>query len=127
MRSLLLFFIFFSLISCEKNTCDQAICTEEFRTVTIQIIDSLGNDVLLDSSVVIRQADQQLIQTNAQYALEGYYDVLTDNQKDKTTDNGETFIFKGFLDNVVVVNEPFVINKYCCHINYISGKTIVTL
>lgn len=58
---------------------------------------------------------------------DNYYTVLTDTYQKQMEGKTETFWFKGFVNDSLVINEPFVISADQCHISYVSGKTEVQL
>lgn len=111
-------------IDCSKN---DVACTEEFATIVIELVDSDGNPYILDSYKTIKKSEQEVIVINDDFSNNKYYPVLNDLHKNKTTFEGEIFIFEGVNNNVVVVSEEFVINADCCHINLVSGNTKIIL
>jgi hypothetical protein len=129
-----------ALYSCEpenkQNDCQQAICTADFRSVAIKVVDKNHKIVRLDRHTTFRKRDNQLIYTE-DYLLSpqdtffvyqfGIYPIFTDSHKNFTTFNGEEFIFEGVKNNQVIVRESFVIGKDCCHIARISGKDSVVV
>lgn len=133
MKNLSLTIIFVTLLfqSCMKgdevNECS-GICTEEFRTITIEIIDSEGNPVALDSFRVINTANGnelnlRINESEFQYLREnGTYPIFSDLFSGEFRQREITINFKGFIDEVEVVSSNYEVGADCCHVYYISGE-----
>ena len=111
----------------EVDDCN-GICTEEFRTITIEIKDAEGNPVALDSFRVINTANDNELSTgmNASefdYFREiGTYPIFSDLYSQEFRKREITINFKGFIDEVEIVNENYEVGADCCHVYYISGE-----
>lgn len=132
-RIFIVFIVVISFLagSCDKNnSCDNTMCTMEYKTVSI-ILDDITmppvartltkfytknkmNDTLINTSVGATPADFD------RYRLYGY-PVVSDGQIPKQTDS-LTVAFFGEVNDVVVVQETFVVGHDCCHIFKIRGK-----
>jgi hypothetical protein len=55
------------------------------------------------------------------------YWVLDDSWQDELKGTKETFVFKGIINNKVVVNETFIFRGGECHVEKIYGKTEVDI
>ena len=122
--------IILTTFSCETGTnCAQnQVCTEEFRTVSVKIIDQNQNPVELDSSYVTREVDSKTYRfPTDDWPLEGFYIVLTDLEMDEVDKKGSTFILSGFEGGQEVVHEEYVIGHDCCHIELLAGNTELTI
>jgi len=107
-----------ALSSCNDDEPNP--CTEEFRTVGIEITGKT-----LDNWYTVRESTQDtfLIGTSFQNT----YAVLDDNFQRTLANKQEDFAFHGVISDSVWVKEVFVISADACHINYISGKLKVVL
>lgn len=107
-----------SFTSC--STDEPSPCTEEFRTVGIEITGQT-----LDNWYTVRESTQDtfLIGTSFQNT----YAVLDDNFQQTLANKEEDFTFHGVISDSVWVKEIFVISADACHINYVSGKLKVDL
>lgn len=96
----------------------------EFRSVTIEV-----NGGVLDSYHTLRVSTGDIINIEEDPLgfFENIYTVLNDNYLSLIVNKTETFIFKGYINDQLVVEEPFVISGDQCHINYVSGNTQVDL
>lgn len=105
--------------SCKKDIA----CTEEYRYITITV-----QGEPLDAFYTIRDCNADTIRY-AYDSLMGHqtYVVLADNYQPEIRNKTEHFSFKGFINNSLVVDEPFVIKANDCHIEYVSGNTTVQL
>ena len=130
-----LLFLTLGIGSCIKNnSCDNVACTMEYRTISILLNDitmppiartltkfytkNKINDTLINTSVGATPADFD------RYRLYGY-PVVSDGQIPKQTDS-LTVEFFGEINDVVVVQETFVVGHDCCHIFKIRGKESAT-
>lgn len=111
----------------DTDHCGNMACTEEFRTVTITINNELGEAFELDSFKTIVKRSQEEFTNDDSFSDDGVYSILNDSQKDYTSFDGETFVFEGMKNGLIVVSEEFVINKDCCHISYVSGNTNIII
>ena len=116
--------LFFSACSDDDDAnTDQLNCTADFQFVTIEVI----GDTLTDF-FTLRQSNGDTIRHEDQYLpFELTYIVLTDNFRDELQNTQENFIFKGFIEDSLVVEEPFEIGAGRCHIAKVSGKDKVQL
>lgn len=110
-------------------------CTMEYRTISINVTDTLGNPYSLDVYRTKR------LNTGAVYDLQtlsdswsdslrraqGSYPVLDDSYTNSTHVCGESFEFLGYRDSLLVVSQILEIKNNCCHIELISGNTNVTV
>jgi len=127
MRILIAFFIL--SIYCQScdffsdDPNDQIACTEEFRTITVTITGGT-----LDDFYTIRKSTEETIRYSKEDGLtENYYPILDDSYQSKFVNSRETFTFIGVINEVVVVEENYVIAADFCHINLVSGKTEIDL
>ena len=126
----LIFFLF--LFGCNnrdnnKSNCENIACTLEFRTITVHIIDDLANPVALEGIKVtisengnditreISDLEWQMFRQNGTYPLFGD-EYTKDYQNMKLEIN-----FKGFINDLEVVNSDFIVGADCCHVLLISG------
>lgn len=137
-------FIGLVILACNKNSrvdddCGSGckpnrVCTEEFRSLMVQVVDRAGAGVDLDSFKVIRVRDQKVILDNHKWQpspgvsyIPGVYLMYSDAYMEATSVCGEDFVFKGYLDNEAVANGVFKIAHDCCHINRVSGETKIVI
>ena len=119
-----------AVIGCNKSTeeCPQdQMCTEEFRFITLEARDTAQAPSLLDSVHTVVSATGAVVHPMEQMMDPGIYIVLSDNEKNLSSLDGDTFLFHGFKGGELKVTEQFVIRHDCCHINLVSGSTSVTI
>ena len=119
-----------AVIGCNKSTeeCPQdQMCTEEFRFITLEARDTAQAPYLLDSVHTVVVESGAVVHPMDQMMDPGTYIVLSDNEKNLTSLAGDTFSFNGFKGGELIVTERFVIRHDCCHINWVSGNTSVTI
>jgi uncharacterized membrane protein len=109
------------LLACNKT--DKTACTMEFRTVTIKV---LGKK--LTHWVTIRNSNSQRLNFGKLFEMDSLTYIVLDDSFQKTIENQtEKFTFKGYKNDLEVVNEVFTIGADKCHIYYIDGKQEVSL
>lgn len=126
-------FVLLSAISCRSskknnNPCNSnVICTEMFAMITIQVKDTTGNGIKLDSAYTLRTGDNEKLYLEHNTFIDGAYVVLDDNYQQKLANKKDTFRFVGYKNGSQIINEPFIISADCCHISKESGNTEVIL
>lgn len=114
------------LLSISSMACkdDPVACTMEFRTVTVTV-----NGPSLTNYYTLRASTGDTIRIGAENVggMSGVYPILDDSFQSVLAGRSENFIFKGFIDDSLVVNESYGIAADQCHINYVSGPLQVTL
>lgn len=114
------------LPSCMRDS-DECICTKEFRTVTVYVIDDMNNPV---ENLVTTIMDEN----GKEYGLSeppfftGYYSVMTDVYVNDFTIHPKKILFEGIKDSLTVNAEFFINTDECnCHINKVSGPDTLVL
>lgn len=123
------------LLSCtHSHNDDDRMCTMEYRTLTITVVDSLSRPVLLDHPLVLKTGTGIMIdftlENPGQDSInrrQGIYTLFTDGKMALTSRNGTEFRFQGQKDGTTIVNEPYIIANDGCHINLISGRMLVVI
>jgi hypothetical protein len=100
-------------------------CTEEYRIIDFQIM----GDSLTDFYTIRQSNPTDTIRIESDRSAYGanFYPVLEDNYLPKLKNSQDTFHFIGEINQVVVVNEVFVISADQCHISKVSGSKIIYL
>jgi ABC-type Fe3+-hydroxamate transport system substrate-binding protein len=112
--------------SCNRNK----ICTQEFCLIYINIKDSLGKAVILDSNYteIINTNERIIEKTDSLDKINGSYLFFTDSQKEIIPENKETELkFIGIIGFVRVIDEKYILTQDGCHIKLLSGKTNIIL
>lgn len=112
------------LTSCICKPGDLDICTQELRTIMINVTTPAHHPAALDSAFTTRANGEKI---TYQYQGGGYYTVLDDTYHAKLKNNRDNFTFHGYRGGVKVVQEPFVISADNCHIRKVSGKDSVVV
>jgi hypothetical protein len=120
----------FTFFSCEdENVNDDdcnleaRICTEEFRTVSLEITTPDGDPVILDDFYTFLDS-----RTKFEFELDefqqgtGRYPVITDQELEELDREGTTLIFVGEKDGSNLVEHQMVIGHDCCHVILIEGE-----
>lgn len=113
---ILLFLTMALLYSCRD--AGNVFCTEEFRTITIEI-----KGETLDDFYTIRASTNDTINYSIDSDWYGsFYPLLDDLYKDKIKNKTEIFIFEGIIADSVVIREEYEIYSDECHVYYVSGE-----
>lgn len=118
--------IFPRCIKDNSTDCNNTLCTTEFRSVVILIKNSSDNSpVVLTSYKVILTSNNLDITTYDSNLGDnnGYYIVATDATSGLKRNSNNEVEFQGFINNTLVIQKQFVINRDCCHITLVSGDT----
>lgn len=112
------------LLSCtEKEEACIGLCTEEFRSIVVQIEYSAGEPVILDSFEVIditNGRDITLQQDDFQRDR-GIYSIFNDRYVADYRQQQIQIKFTGFIDGREVVSEIYKVGADCCHVFHILG------
>lgn len=113
-----------------KTASDKEVigCTAEFRAFTVSIKDGAKKPVKLDNySVTNLETGKDITIPYKEFSSNdklGIYPIINDSTKiSKKT----TVEFKGYINNELVVKEPYQVSKGSCHVNLHSGNTSITL
>ncbi|SMG28561.1 hypothetical protein SAMN05661096_01713 [Marivirga sericea] len=116
-----------SMLACEDENSDDCdfeskICTEEFKSVTLEIKDMDGNPVVLDDFYTFLDSRQKYeFQLNDPQEGRGIYPVITDSEIPELESEGTVFIFVGEINGKNVVEHQMVIGHDCCHVQLLEG------
>lgn len=118
---------------CESDCNPNRACTEEFRSLFVQVVNKANNAVQLDSFVFVRLRDNQTIAGSNKPDMigttgeVGRYLLFSDSKMNETSRCGEDFEFRGYLNKQSVANSVYKIAHDCCHINLIAGDTKIII
>ncbi len=137
---LLVLGLFFFAMACvevdvEKHPCQPpVICTEIYKTVSVQLKYENGEAVRLDSFRLIRLPEEKNItpeyseQQLDSYRNYGSYPVATDSDLSKFPKfTPIRILFEGFIEGNKVVSSEYVVNFDCCHVEWISGERDIVI
>jgi methionine synthase II (cobalamin-independent) len=109
---------------CEENK----ICTEEFRTISLEITNQDGDAVVLDDFYTFLDSRKKFEYTLNDFHTEnGIYPVLTDAEMDEVERQGTTLIFVGEKAGKNIVEHQMVIGHDCCHVILIEGDDKIVI
>ena len=123
--------LFLLFQSCsEKDKECSGVCTEEYRTIVVEIKDSEGQPVVLDSFKVVelRTGRDLTIEPGDTYMRErGFYPIFSDRYAREYKQQELQIKFIGNIGGVEVVSEVYKVGADCCHIYYVSGDLELVL
>ena len=115
------------LMSCgnDDECSGNLICTTEFRTVLLEVLNSDGTMVVFDDFTVTN------LQTNETISLEwepgDHYPIADDSMRGELPSAGNQLEFVGFINGQEVLRQIFLVGADCCHIVLLDGETTVRL
>jgi hypothetical protein len=130
MRNTFLFVTILLLLLASCNREKEKMCTDEFRFIIVNIKDSSGNAVRLDSNYTVLIPINRIIQvkTDTIFFKNGTYVLITDSERELIKEDEETEIrFVGFKNSDQIVDKKFIVTQDGCHIQLLSGITDITL
>jgi hypothetical protein len=101
-------------------------CTEEFRSIVVSIKHESDNtDFVLTDYKVIRLSDNKDITITDDYLTDnnGHYQITNDLKLDLFKFKNTEVEFKGYLNEVLVIQKRLTITSDCCHISRVEGET----
>ncbi|MFS4466650.1 hypothetical protein [Maribacter sp. 2210JD10-5] len=121
---------------CSNNTlqdCTGGVCTEEFVSITISIMDVSGNPVKLDSyKAILEDTDQNIApelsnMDNDSFGENGIYVIFSDRFA-KDYQNKRTMLnFIGIKNDQEIISSVFEVGADCCHVKLLSGNRDIIL
>jgi len=127
--------ILFSMLNlkCDDDNpviCEYIACTMEYRTVSVSLKHIADNTPYqLSDFKVLRVSDNTDITPpgDSYAALNGYYPVATDSNREMFRFKNVEVEFYGYLTDNLVVQKRFTITADCCHISLVEGETTIYL
>lgn len=121
--------LFFAQCKNTQSTCEQTMCTMEFRFVNVSIKDNSGKLFIADK-VETYSDNGQLIhaQSSPTISVDTNYTVVDDNQLkmlQRGVDN--ILLFKVYKGTNVVYQSKYIITADCCHITKKSGESVIVI
>jgi hypothetical protein len=126
LSSVLFAFLLFECDDDNKTNCEFALCTEEFRSIVFSIKHASNNTAyVLTNYKVIRLSDNMDITITDDNLTDnnGYYQITNDLKLDLFKFKNTEVEFKGYLNDVLVIQKQLIITSNCCHISLVEGET----
>jgi hypothetical protein len=131
MKSLCITILILLIFSSCSDLEEDCVCTEEYRTYLVTVVDTLGIPVdSLDITIKDKDGGELDVQQESYYLGEGKYTVLNDSFTHNMCSCGtpQTIYFSA-TDGNRTANSEFSFNtdKCKCHINKVSGPDTLVL
>jgi hypothetical protein len=124
--SVIFAFLLFECDDDNKTNCAFAMCTEEFRSIVVSVKHASNNTAyILTDYKVIRLSDNKdiTITDNNLTDNNGLYQITNDLKLDLFKFKNTEVEFKGYLNDVLVIQKRLTITSDCCHISLVAGET----
>lgn len=120
------------LASCtvqDNVNCEQAICTDVFSSVNVNVVDNNGDPVVLNNVATVNAATGDSIFLDQPSRANGNYVVLDDSYVKQMYNQTVTFMFVGTdaTSGKTLFAEPYTITADCCHVGMGSGKETIVI
>lgn len=104
-------------------------CTNDFRTLHLELTDAMNQSVALDSYYTRKMATGETFSMKGESGswadslqkANGSYPIIGDGQMNKTSTGGMSFEFTGIKNGTVVIRKQLLIKHDCCHIGFADG------
>ncbi|RTE55066.1 hypothetical protein EHW67_00410 [Arenibacter aquaticus] len=113
----------------DQPDCADIACTQEYRTITVNVKDREGNAVALDMfSVVILPNETDITADWSDNEIElmaknGVYPLFSDKYSNTYRNRQIEINFKGYLDDKQVLDANYTVGADCCHVFLVDGET----
>lgn len=127
MKMILILLVMIATVSCDRTSCARNVaCTEEFRSIGVNIRAIDGAPVALDMYTVVDGEDELALDANVDMER-GWHVIFTDAFQSQYENREVTLTLTGYIDGTVVVNQDFVVGADCCHVFLVSGPEEIFL
>jgi len=93
-----------------------------FKSISVEIVDSLGEHVGLTKAELISEHVDNPIDIITQSAPGMPYQIINDSHmKSLSHSEARTFVFKGWIKGSMVVDQKYELRHDCCHVVLESG------
>ena len=126
LSTVLFAFLLFECDDDNSTNCGSAVCTDVFMSITVSVKHASNNTAyVLTDYKVFRLSDNLdiTITDNNLTDNNGYYQITNDSKRDLFKFKNTEVEFKGYLNDVLVIQKRFTITSDCCHISLVEGET----
>lgn len=113
----------------DKSDCSNIICTQEYRTITVDVKDTKGNAVALDRFTVVvlpNETDITPDLSDSEMGLmrkNGIYPLFSDKYSNAYRNKQLEINFSGYIGDKQVLDANYKVGADCCHVLLIDGET----
>ncbi len=125
------FFVLIFGFACQEESVN---CTMEWRAISVKIVDSSDNPVILDDYYTTNNITGEVFRMkdidpyiDSVNKLSGEYMVITDSQKEWAKTGYCKVTFKGLINNKEIVSEEYGVTANVCHIGDLIGRTTIVI
>ncbi|MDR1180443.1 MAG: hypothetical protein LBL13_00475 [Bacteroidales bacterium] len=121
--------VMLTFIQCGNKRCEDAICTDAFESISLDLKYPDGQPVLLDSSMVFWKSKNLFLDPNAAFGNEpriyGSYIIVTDAMQKDLKGKKEIMHFTGYLNGEIVLERDVLVGANCCHVDYLGKESLI--
>lgn len=116
--------------ACHSNStdCSKTMCTADFRMITVELKDSLGNAYIPDKVQTFFNGSLLQESNTPPVPMQNVYTVADDSHLLQLQLNvNRDLVFKVIKNNLVVKEASFVAKADCCHVSKVSGPAEISI
>lgn len=123
--------VMLTLPQCEKKECEDLLCDEMFKSVSLHLENSDGQPVILDSCKVFWVNENRFLEHNflnediEALRLKGIYIIVDDGMREELMNKNEVMHFTGYLNNKIFWEQDVPVSADCCHVYYLGKEPLV--
>jgi hypothetical protein len=107
------------------------ICTEEFRSLVLNVKDKQGKPVVLDAIFTYKESTKEKIIVDdlsfQEPPYQGNYSIWNDLQLKTSSKHGETIRVVGIIKSKEVFSQQFKVGHDCCHVVKLEGPDTIEI
>jgi len=113
----------------DQPDCTNIICTEEYRTITVNVRGKDGNAVALDRFTVMVLPNETDITPDWSdneidlMSKNGIYPLFSDKYSNTYRNKQIEINFKGYIEDKQVLDANYTVGADCCHVFLVDGET----
>ena len=111
----------------EEKGCENVLCEEIFKSVSLRLENSDGQPVILDSCKVLWVNENRFLELNFPdevLRLMGVYIIVDDGMRKELLNKNEIIHFTGYLNNKIVCEQDVLVSADCCHVYYLGEEPL---
>ncbi len=109
-------------------TCTPAmICTSEYKTIAIQVMDKEGTPVQFDDFSLKNLSTSKGVEIKVPGATNAGYIIAEDAMKDELAQAGHCIELSGWINEQLILQYSFLVGHDCCHVILLSGPETITI
>lgn len=111
----------------KTNPCEGMMCTDQFVSVNLQLVDKDGLPIRLDEAYITRISTGEVLRYERTGRAEGRYILVDDSYLKMLKNSSDQFQFTGKKNGAAVVQERYTLEADCCHVSMKEGRDKIVM